>query len=189
MISIQENQKACEMITLLIFLLKDSVSSNQNENTLLNETIILSQYVKLQNLRYNDKVHLQIQLPEKMAAILIPRFLIQPLVENVFLHAIPMADSPVDLTIRFKETLRDVWIEVCDTGIGFSTETFEHILKSPNSSAVSHIGLRNIQDRICTLYGTDYGLSLEKDSYFHTVIRISIPKHSGGEYSVPNFSS
>ncbi len=189
MISMKENQKASEMITLLIALLKDTVGSNQIEHALLDETAILSQYVKLQNLRYNNNVRLQMDLPETMAELSIPRFLIQPLVENVFLHAIPVTDTAVSLMIRFRENTHDIYAEVCDTGIGFSPEAFHRILEGIGSAAPSHIGLHNIQDQIRTLYGSSYGLSLEKDPHYSTVIRITIPRHFGGEYRVSNISS
>lgn len=189
MISMNENQKASQMIMLLIALLKDAVGSNQTEHALLDETAILSQYVKLQNLRYNNNVRLQIDLPEAMAELSIPRFLMQPLVENVFLHAIPISDTSVNLMIRFRETAHNIYAEVCDTGVGFSPEAFHRILENTCSSASSHIGLCNIQDQIHTLYGLSYGLSLEEDPHYSTVIRITIPRHYGGEYHVSNFSS
>lgn len=176
-IAMGKGEKASEMLTLLITLLQNSVSSNKSENSLLDETIILSKYVKLQNFRYNDKVQLKIQLPEELMDISMPRFLIQPLVENVFLHAIPLTDVPVELLIRFKEVRNNLWIEVCDTGIGFSQEDLEQILQKTDVSASTHIGLQNIQERIQLLYGGSYGLSIADDSYFRTVVRLCIPKH------------
>lgn len=133
----------------------------------------------MQNLRYNNNVRLQIDLPEAMAELSIPRFLMQPLVENVFLHAIPISDTSVNLMIRFRETAHNIYAEVCDTGVGFSPEAFHRILENTCSSASSHIGLRNIQDQIHTLYGLSYGLSLEEDPHYSTVIRITIPRHYG----------
>ena len=180
-IMMNDANRACEMLTILISILKSSVSSNDSETSLLDEAISLKQYVHLQNFRYNNRVQLNMDLPESLSSVSIPRFLIQPLVENVFLHAISPAQAVTELEIRFKDLGYNLLIEVCDTGIGFSQQELNGILqqKTVSNSVSSHIGLRNIQERIHLLYGKSYGLSVSNDSHFHTIIYILLPKHGG----------
>lgn len=180
-IMMNDSERACEMLTILISILKSSVSSNDSETSLLDEVISLKQYVHLQNLRYNNRVQLNMNLPEELSSLYIPRFLIQPLVENVFLHAISPSKAVTELEIRFVNAGNDLQIEVCDTGIGFSQQELTQILQQEYSSNTfsSHIGLRNIQERIHMLYGTSYGLSILNDKHFHTIVCILLPKHGG----------
>lgn len=180
-ILMNDSKRACEMLTILISILKSSVSSNDTENSLLDEVLSLKQYIQLQNLRYNNRVQLSMSLPEELSSLYIPRFLIQPLVENVFFHAISLTDATTELEIRFKDAGEDLKIEVCDTGIGFSQLELNQILQhdSKQTATSSHIGLRNIQERIQLLYGCSYGLSVSSDEHFHTIICILLPKHGG----------
>ena len=99
----------------------------------------------------------------------------------MFLHAISPAQAVTELEIRFKDLGYNLLIEVCDTGIGFSQQELNGILqqKTVSNSVSSHIGLRNIQERIHLLYGKSYGLSVSNDSHFHTIIYILLPKHGG----------
>ena len=187
-ISMNKPEHACEMLTLLISILQNSVSSNKSDNTLLEETIIIGQYVRLQNLRYDDKVHFRMDLPKELMELTIPRFLIQPLVENVFLHAIPLTGEAIELMIRFRGDEKIISIEVCDTGIGFTQEDLERVLEQP-SGASFHIGLKNIQDRIQLLYGPDFGLYAGKDEQYHTVMVLRIPGQKGDDSIDSNINS
>ncbi|MBT9779690.1 hypothetical protein GPL15_24755 [Clostridium sp. MCC353] len=179
-IAMNEPEHACEMLTLLISILQNSVSSNKSDNTLLEETIIIGQYVRLQNLRYDNKVHFRMDLPKELMDLTIPRFLIQPLVENVFLHAIPLTGEAIELMIRFRGDDKIITIEVCDTGIGFGQEDMERVFEQA-SGASFHIGLKNIQDRIQLLYGADFGLCAVHDQHYHTIMVLRMPRQKGGD--------
>ena len=182
------NQKhASKMLTLLIALLQNSVSSNRSMNTLLEETAILRKYVQLQNLRYDNRIQFHTNLPEECMHLTVPRFLIQPLIENVFLHAVPLGNDRIDLFIEFRPDGGKLLVHVCDTGIGFTQPELEDILAQPSASASSHIGLSNIQNRVQLLYGPEYGLSASCDSHFHTIVTLTLPLQKGGAKElVPN---
>ena len=182
------NQKhASKMLTLLIALLQNSVSSNRSMNTLLEETAILRKYVQLQNLRYDNRIQFHTNLPEECMQLTVPRFLIQPLIENVFLHAVPLGNDRIELFIEFQPDGSKLLVHVCDTGIGFTQPELEDILAQPSASASSHIGLSNIQNRVQLLYGPEYGLSASCDSHFHTIVTLTLPLQKGGAKElVPN---
>ena len=182
------NQKhASKMLTLLIALLQNSVSSNRSMNTLLEETAILRKYVQLQNLRYDNRIQFHTNLPEECMQLTVPRFLIQPLIENVFLHAVPLGNDRIELFIEFRPDGGKLLVHVCDTGIGFTQPELEDILAQPSASASSHIGLSNIQNRGQLLYGPEYGLSASCDSHFHTIVTLTLPLQKGGAKElVPN---
>lgn len=182
------NQKhASKMLTLLIALLQNSVSSNRSMNTLLEETAILRKYVQLQNLRYDNRIQFHTNLPEECMQLTVPRFLIQPLIENVFLHAVPLGNDRIELFIEFRPDGGKPLVHVCDTGIGFTQPELEDILAQPSASASSHIGLSNIQNRVQLLYGPEYGLSASCDSHFHTIVTLTLPLQKGdAKELVPN---
>lgn len=176
MVSLGEKERACEMISTFISLLKYSVDSNEESITLLDECIMIKQYVALQKLRDQEPLDFKINLPPHLTTRPILRFIIQPLVENVFLHAFSGEEDPATLLINFTQSDGDLIIEVCDNGSGFTQETLTQALTHgvPNTKSL-HIGLRNIQERLELHYGNGYGLSVRSDPNFSSVVCLTLP--------------
>ncbi len=179
-ISMGKSEQACKMITILISLLRYSISSNNSKNTLLDESMYLSQYFNLQNLRYDDKLLLKFNLPDALMNVSILRFILQPLVENAIIHGMPTSDEKGLIIINFIDANKDIIVEVCDNGKEFTQNELLKMLnndyseKNPESS--SHIGLTNIHHRIQLNYGYNYGLFIRKDELYSTVVCVRLPK-------------
>lgn len=180
-------EQACEMISILISLLRNSISSNEATSTLLDETSYITQYVKLQNLRYENTIALKISLPEELMEKRILRFLLQPLVENAIMHSSITTSEDINLQqifISFSQEGETLKIEICNNGSTFSQPELERLLSDSQSDAPqssSHIGLKNIEDRIQLQYGNTYGLYIGKRPDFDTVVGVCLPLNLKGE--------
>lgn len=171
-------EQACEMITLLVSFLRASISSDSDEHTLLDESVYLSQYVKLLSLRYDNGLRLDIRLPDSLLHVRILRFIIQPLVENAILYGEQEGDARA-IGLLFTQEGGKLIIKVCNNGKRFTQEDLDAILLSTDASgsgsASTHIGLKNANDRIKLHYGPDYGLYIGSDGAYTTAVCIQLP--------------
>lgn len=179
MVSMNHPKQACEMIEILISLLRYSISKNDSYITLLDECTYLSQYVKLQNLRYNERICLELDLSDDILDIKIPRFILQPVIENSILHGMPDNSCLNVIHLSFSLHGKSLLITITDSGPGIDKLIFERILNSNSYEAdnqdVSHIGLNNIQNRIILNYGEVYGLLLQEDAVGRNHLAIHLP--------------
>ena len=119
--------------------------SNKKTISLSEEINFLQNYVGLQNMRFGDKVKFNLHFPEEyIHKIWIPPMIIQPLIENVFVHAFSSTtiEPTLDVNIFLKEDIikaKTLYIVVKDNGVGRSDEKVNtHLSK----------GLSIIQERL-----------------------------------------
>lgn len=86
-----------------------------------------------------------------------PRFILQPLVENSILHGTADEDDFVTITVRATVSENLLTIHISDTGCGFDPSA----IKEKNSERFSGIGLSNVDERMRLHYGNEYGLTIE----------------------------
>jgi len=178
MVAMNYSEQACTMLESFISLLRSSISQNDSNTTLLNECNYLTQYVTLQNIRYNEKIQLCLDIQDDLLDLEIPRFILQPLVENSIIHGMPEDNSTNTITVSFRVHAQQLRICVRDSGSGISPQTFQDCLsgKPLNSwQDTSHIGLANIHNRLVLIYGEAYGLSLEPDNSGRYFTVITLP--------------
>ncbi len=143
-------QAAEEMIARVTALLKHSLASDSShETTLANELRVLDLYLDIMRLRYAERLFVQVDSPPELSRAMLPRFLLQPLVENALHHG----DDPA-------MTLVAVRVFVRAEGDSLVIRVRDHSQcddQSPRS-----VGVVNAAARIAQLYGPGYGLSSER---------------------------
>ncbi|MDE7301699.1 MAG: hypothetical protein K2N60_00110, partial [Oscillospiraceae bacterium] len=105
--------------------------------------------------------------------------IIQPIVENAFVHGIEGEKSNGKIDIKVFYRSGTVMIDVSDNGQGIPPDKLRELLakleKNDTSSGKS-IGLTNVNKRIKMYHGEQYGLSVETAPGRGTTIRITLPK-------------
>lgn len=158
------------------------VTSGVKEVNLFDEMEIVNRYVNIQNIRFDDKVKLELDVDDRLCDYKILRLLLQPLVENALVHGLEKQTAGCVLTLRgfFSET--GIRIEVEDNGKGIPADLLEQIqqnLQEADCSEFHHdlhgIALVNIQKRIHIAYGTEYGLELQSEEGRCTRVALNIP--------------
>ncbi len=158
------NPKAAEeMIARMTALLKHSLASDaSHETTLANELRVLDLYLDIMRLRYAERLFVQVDAPPELARVILPRFLLQPLVENALRHG----DDPA-------MTLVAVRVIVRSEGDSLIIRVRDHSRcddQSPQS-----VGVVNAAARIAQLYGPGYGLSSERtDEGIEVTVRLPL---------------
>ena len=139
---------------------KLSLSSGKDAISIRDELSHVSAYMQLQNMRYVDKLHFTVQVPEEIKAYEILKMTLQPIVENCIFHGIMERPSKEgNITINARREEGDIIITVADDGVGM---TEEQILKIQSGTVQSKygsgFGILNVDARLKGYYGPQYGL-------------------------------
>lgn len=175
----QHNDDVADSLLLLNKILK-SVFSNANKYlTYKEEAEQLKDYVNLLQLRFNNQINFSANVPENMANVMVPAMLLQPIVENSIFHGLgeKLGDADFEARILVNAEIKgdDLQIEVFDNGVGMTEEAIAAALTGmPEKSR--GIGLRNVDERIKLLYGSEYGLSIRSELNVYTSVCIKIKK-------------
>ena len=176
-----------EMISHLVKMLR--YASVLDEKVLLkNEFSNVNDYFYIQRMRIGDQLNLQLESMEDLLECEVPKMLLQPVVENSILHGFGAKGGRWMIKISVQQKQKDLFVYVMDNGNGIDRSALEQInesLKNKKSmldteEPKSSIGLRNIQNRIHTLYGPDYGIGVRSWKTIGTVVEIRIPFKRGG---------
>ena len=165
------------------------------------ELEIVQFYLFLQKERYQDKLMYEINLSdEQIKENLIPRLLIEPLVENAVSHGLePQKESGMikvslyeentseesakEEKINHTEQIKRLHIIVEDNGVGMDYEKLnedqENEIPENGKIGHTHTGLKNTQRMLQILYGEDYELDIESKKGKGTRIEIILPSERG----------
>ena len=139
-------------------------------------------YLDVINFRHREKIQLEIDMQADEAAIYIPQFMLQPIMENAVVHAFDDGSSGYRIVIRACITGADLQITVRDNGKGMSREEVDQLTANMERTDVAdeNIGLVNVYQRIRLFYGDACGIGITSRLGEGTEIRITLPvrKHS-----------
>lgn len=134
----------------------------------------LKNYCDIQQLRYAGRFEMEYQIEDAAGYWTVPRFILQPLVENSILHGTADEDDFVTITVRATVSENLLTIRISDTGCGFDTSA----IKEKNSERFSGIGLSNVDERMRLHYGNEYGLTIESAPGIGTQCILRIPNEA-----------
>lgn len=137
------------------------------QTTMLHEELgVIENYLNIQNLRMK-RINYQIEIPEGMKQLVIPRLILQPVVENAVIHGIEPKDGQGEISISGELSDLEYRIFVEDNGVGMKDENLRDLQKaieqSKNEDDMSY-GLWNVNQRLKLTFGEDSGLFLSHGS-------------------------
>jgi hypothetical protein len=157
--------RAQNAVTRLANTLRYTLSSRQDELvTLSQELDIVSDYLQLESMRFEDRLRIETHVPEDAAAVHIPVMLLQILVENAIKHGI--AELPSGGLLRISAVLQNEMLIL-------QVENPRPLV--PIRATHEGIGLRNAQDRLRLLFGARASLDLDLSKPAVTTARLRIP--------------
>lgn len=168
-------KEAGHMLTVFIQMLREILSSTDEMIPIRTQMEFIRKYVELQRFRYDNSFDALVEYDEQVADCLIPKMLIQPLVENAILHGVRMEDKNGMITVIAHRRDGDVCIRIEDNGVGMTREHIREIMSTQVSSGRVHLGVRNVYERIRLYFGEDYGLSINSAPGEGTQITLYIP--------------
>lgn len=186
MATIQHAPGIAEMTTALSRLLKSVSKGNERLVPLVEEFALLNDYFTIQQYRYGGTVMLDVDYIEDEHLIhdcMIPRFTLQPLVENAIFHGIEPKGcaGQVALTVTRDKTCGDVLIALSDDGVGMTQEQIEKALREPGPEEAAakyrYVGIWNVHRRLQYSFGEAYGLSIASEPGHGTTVTVRLPYH------------
>jgi len=154
-----------------------SLSSGTDIIPLKQEIEHIRTYVKIQNLRFENKVRVSYKIEDVLYDYNIMKLTLQPLVENCYNHA--MKDDDSILNIEILGYIKDnyVMLEVIDDGIGMDEEESIHLLEGnrKKDNQKSGYGIANVDARIKLQFGQEYGVSINSMYGIGTIVSLLLP--------------
>ncbi|MFA9463915.1 MAG: sensor histidine kinase [Velocimicrobium sp.] len=146
---------------------------------------VLSNYIGIMNIRYNDKFIPDFDVDDRFMDYKIPRMLLQPIIENVIVHGYRnyQQDCKIDITGRLVDNHLEIIIR--DYGEGIPTSKLHDMQMKLSEdgtypSGINHIALLNIDCRIKSYYGKNTGISIVSSTENGTIITMKL----GNSFSV-----
>jgi len=179
-----------EVTLNLIDIMRYSLNFSKDRVRLGDELKYLQSYLQIQNLRFGKRLDLTFDAPEECFEYLVPKLILQPLVENCFEHGLAERAGRWTVTVSAAVQGEDLLLTVSDNGVGIPPEKLEQIratLESGTDSSLrgaEHIGLTNVNARIRLMFGgEDYGLTIDSDPNAGTsiTVRLRAVKESEGQ--------
>lgn len=160
-----------KMISRLGDLLRLTLQSNQSQMTSLrNEMEFTQLYLEIQQIRFSDRLKVELSIEPDTLEAKIPALLLQPLVENAIVHGISPRTTTGTVKVVSMHKSNRLHLTIADDGVGIKTDAI-----SFNGSG---IGLKNIKQRLQYLYGENHSFALSTFPNSGVKIEIEIPFES-----------
>ncbi len=173
-----EQEKVCEAVRSLGKFYKLTLSKKDTFGTVQKEVEHASLYVKLQNMRFQDRISFVVDVDENIQSCITPKLILQPLVENAILHGImERPDKTGEVLVAGWRDGDDIVFLVFDNGVGMSASQVEQITQPDGKGEGdgTHIGVYNTHERLRLYYGAEYGLQYKSAPGKGTEVTVRIP--------------
>ena len=175
-----DNHDISEMTLSLSRLFRYNVGNLKEFTTIADELEYIVDYLKIQEYRFGDRIHVEFAVPEDVKSVQITRFVLQPIIENAFKYGLELRGKGGLLKIAAKNKQDSVYISIYDNGPGIEagrlTDLQESLRRETGINEVkSAHGLNNVNFRLKLLYGDQYGLSIESEYMKWTEVTVAIP--------------
>jgi two-component system sensor histidine kinase YesM len=145
-------------------LMRTAIRRDGPNYTVGDELEYIRNYLTIQQFRYEDRISVVLDISNETLTCLLPKLIIQPLLENAILHNIEANDEQTEIHLGIHEDGEGfIQIEVKDNGVGIQGDKHAEILKSlsDHTNGRSH-GLMNVHRRLLLNYGPDCGLNITR---------------------------
>jgi two-component system, LytTR family, sensor kinase len=149
--------------------------------TLAEELRSVERYLLLEQARFGDRLGVTLRIAPEVLPVAVPFLCIQPLVENAVRHGLESAEGGGQITIVARDQGQECVIEVEDDGAGEDPDVVRRALAGDATS--DSVGLGNVDARLRTTFGDDYGLVVETAPGAGTKVVVRVPKFAPGVHA------
>jgi two-component system sensor histidine kinase YesM len=171
-------EEISQMVAALSRFFKVSLSGGKSDVPLRDALKIVETYLIIQNIRFNNKIDYKMSIPDEYLEVIVPKLLLQPIVENSVYHGMERKKEQGHLSLSCSINKNVFYIYIRDDGIGINEEKLAVLKKSIYSDNIEDprsFALKNLNKQIILKYGQGYGLDIESREGVGTVVTVSIP--------------
>lgn len=181
----KKQPELADSLDALSSLLEFTIKKAGGMVTVEEEASYIKSYIEIEKMRYGERFVMDYQIDEEVKEMKIPGFILQPLVENSFLHGLDLTKEGGTVIIRGRKQNGFLCLEVEDNGIGMEEEKAARLLKSGKEEkkykGFNSIGIKIVDRRLRELYGEGYQTKVYSVLGEGTRITLMIPLSEEGE--------
>lgn len=169
-------QKDIEEVSIAaVELLRGVMGVRESFIPLWQECEYIKQYMKVQTFKMQKQFSVLWDVEPQLWIYRIPKLLLQPIVENSLIHGIAgMEDGQISVQVSLTE--HKVLVRVTDNGKGMPKSTLNMLNRDrPGYSQFRAVGFSNVKDRVKTIYGESYDVSVSSVEGAFTSVEITLP--------------
>lgn len=181
---LEDNESIATMSLALGNMFRYTLKTQSELVTVQDELDHVNDYVTIQRIRFDNRFHLELDIPAEYLNNKVLKLILQPLVENALYHGLNYCTTGDTINIRAYAENNCLMIDVYDNGQGMAIETLtklqSSLMEEASFTELGHrnkqsIGLKNIHSRIELYYGKGYGLTVTSSQSEWTNVRIRLP--------------
>ncbi|WP_261304191.1 sensor histidine kinase [Paenibacillus andongensis] len=148
------------------------------------ELMIIKNYIYIHQIRFGRRLQVEYDIGTDCLSYLVPKMILQPIVENAIKHGIEPLERTGLLVIRGYRDEEKLYLFVTDNGTGISLEKLKEIhttiergsaIEGIDDDSVTGIGLANVHNRIRMIFGESYGIEMTSELKVGTTVSFIIP--------------
>jgi two-component system sensor histidine kinase YesM len=167
-----EDQETSDLIVSLSEMLHYSFKNNNEKIPLSDEIQWTINYINIMSKRFEGVFETDIDVPDELLIYKVPKFFLQPIVENSILHGFEGRNSGGILSLHAKKQEENIIFTVSDNGKGMVNTVQEHLVQKSQEGS---IGLSNVYQRLTLIYGENYTVDLQSEPGIGTCFRLTLP--------------
>ena len=165
------------VIKYMARMLRNLIEWERNIITLREELRFLDEFLYIQNYRFEDEFSYDIDVSEEAYDCLLPKMILQPLVENACVHGVEAVSENrwVGIRARVNDGLREIRVE--DNGGGMTPEKLQELqsMLRGDAKAGRSVGVWNVYRRLALYYGDNFQFDIESTPGQGTTCIVSLP--------------
>ena len=171
-----KDPEVAETVKILSKLMRKALERDRDEMTLSEDLDFIEMYLQIQRLRFGERLTYTINNRTNKDFTILP-LLIQPIVENAFIHGVEKVSGSVEVSLEVIELADNFLIIIRDNGRGIAEDKLLELRELLNNGVTAkRIGVNNVQQRIRHYYGSNYGLTITSSEGKGTQVSILLPK-------------
>lgn len=167
------------MVSAVSSLMRASISNRQQFVSVDDELHYVREYLYIQQVRYQDKLFVSIDVDPALGRQMVPKLILQPIVENSVVHGIEGSKKGGSISLTGRRIGEHIVFTISDSGMGIPPEKLASLLAGPAEAEPdakhSHMGLYTVHQRVRYLYGEAYGLRIQSAEGEGTTVMLEIP--------------
>ena len=190
---LEEAEQTSRLIEAVAALLRYNLGDVKKASTLRDEVRIVSEYFYIQKTRFGERIQFITDIQEDCLDIEIPVLILQPLIENAFIHGVEEYEENAEIRLNVYRHNDRIYVEVIDNGEGMSEATKKRFLDYVEGTAAEEsfvpekskghsngIGVKNVIRRLQLYYQRNDVVEIESELKKGTKFRLTIPEVGKG---------
>ncbi len=182
------DQESAELIYALSALLRMTINRNNAFIPLGEELTTVQHYLQLMNFRHQEDIQLEIKISQEIKENHVPRFFLQPIVENAFIHGYHERHGQIHISAELVDA-HFLKLKIADDGVGMDEDKLNKLKQSifvhignhqeEHQGSFNGIGIRNVYQRMKLIYGESFNMLIESTLGKGTAFIFYIPIEKG----------